>query len=481
MRSSCVIALSATLSGAVLAAAGGCGNRGGGGAPADGGSLPPDTAPPDASPDGSGTPPDGSPDAPPDGGDACGVAWHDVQIGGELDDQIWGLASDGHQLYAAGYEHGVTGVENIEPSGDSRGVILQLDPSGAVAWKTTFDTPGSDTVEGLALDAASGAVYAVGRTSGAFDGFTNQGQFDMFLAVLDARGRNRRLVQIGDDRPQHPTRIGLGPNGALAVAGSDDMFVEENALIARQKGFIASFVRGPSLTSELTESFLQKVELPTPTGGVANSMTDVVIDRDGSGVMYVTSRSDRGARAVPGIFVAKLNADGTTAWRTQISSIPVDAATAVALSADNALFVTGATQATLGSASFGQQDAFVAKVDKATGAIVWTAQAGTADADFPTALAFDRAGNIYSAGHTLIVDPKDPTRNTLTPFVMKFDIGGTLVGTWRAPSVGDTWVTSMVVDACDHVYIAGYTKLSLIPGTSATAGGYDMFVLRATL
>jgi hypothetical protein len=41
------------------------------------------------------------------------------------------------------------------------------------------------------------------------------------------------------------------------------------------------------------------------------------------------------------------------------------------------------------------------KIDRATGAPLWTAQAGGPDSDYPTALAFDAAGNIYLAGITL--------------------------------------------------------------------------------
>jgi hypothetical protein len=473
LQSSLVVRRSRTIS-AVFAAAwvlgAGCGDNapttglgphGGAGGSGGGNDAAPDAAAPDA----------GSPDAAP--APACDLAWHDLQIGTELDDQAWGLATDRDlNLYVAGFEHGVTGVTNIEPDGDSRGVVIKLDPTGTQQWKAVLDTAATDTVEGVAIEAATGTVYAVGRTSGAFDGFVNQGQFDAFLAAVDPHGQATRVLQVGDERPQHPTRLDLGADRRIAVAGYDDTFVEGNAVEALEDGFVASFQRGATLHDGFTEDFLQKV--PTTA---QNRATDVVLDRDGSGSMYVTSMVTSG-RTGFGVFVKKLSRDGTTLWSTRISNITADAANAVALSPSNELFVTGATFQTLGPRSFGQQDAYVLKVDKATGSILWAAQAGSRDSDYPTAMAFDGAGNIYIAGHTFFADPDDPTLGNLDPFAMKFDPTGALLSTWRGGTEQDEFVTSMAVDGCGHAYVGGYTKGSMVKGGAGNAGGWDMFVVR---
>src|SRR5689334_18167129 len=203
----------------------------------------------DASQDGNagdgGSPDGSSADGPAPPPALCDTAWHDLQIGTELDDQLWGMAADanGH-LYVAGFEHGVTGVTNIEPDGDSRGVVIQIDLAGEVQWRTAFDTTASDTVEGIAVDPANGAVVAVGRTSGAFEGVVNQGQFDSFLAALDRQGRISGILQSGDERPQHPSRLSLGGSHLIAVAGFDDTYVTGHSVEAQEDGFVASFERG---------------------------------------------------------------------------------------------------------------------------------------------------------------------------------------------------------------------------------------------
>jgi hypothetical protein len=400
---------------------------------------------------------------------SCDIAWHDVQLGTELDDQVWGLATDASDnVYIAGFEHGITGVTNIEPDGNSRGVVIKLDPSGEVAWRRALDTAGSDTVEGLAVDPASGTLYAVGRTSGAFDGFTSGGQFDAFLAALDDQGRIATMLQVGDERPQHPTRVSLGAGHEVNVAGYDDTFVVGHAIEANEDGFIGSFERGASAPDALAE--------------------DVAAERDGSGSMYIASWVASGRPAGPGlppptgIYVKKLNRNGSEAWSTKITNVSADAANAVALSPSNELFVAGATFRQLGQRSFGQQDAFVLKVNKTTGAVIWAAQAGSADSDFPTALAFDGDNNVYVAGYTF--RPKDPDHpegdGAFEPFVMKFDSRGVLLSTWRGGTDQLEFVTSMVVDRCGHVYIGGYTKGTMVEGVD-NAGGWDMFVIRPTL
>ena len=452
----------ATLCGVVLAASGGCGDN------LSGGGVAPDAAADaaaDAAPINTGPP-------------SCNLAWNDLQVGTDLDDQIWGLTTDeNHNLYASGYEHGVTGVTNIEPDGDSQGVVLKIDPTGAVLWKAVLDTSATDTVEDVAIEPGTGRLYVVGRTSGAFTGFVNQGQFDMFLAALDTKGQMTKIFQTGDERPQHPARLQLGPNHDIAVAGFDDTYIPTNFVMSRDDGFIATYDRGATPDDPFTQSLLQKVPL---SPNIANRITGVALEQDGSGSMYVTSSITGGAQV--GIYVKKLNRDGTTAWSHRITSFSPDAANAVGLSPSGDLFVTGATFATLGTTSFGQQDAFVLKVDKATGNIVWAAQAGGPGSDYPTAMAFDDDGNIYIAGYTDgSAVPGTDNQGGFDAFAMKFGTGGALISSWQKGTANDEFVTSMTVDHCGKAFVGGSSKGVVVDGGKATAGGYDMFVLRAAL
>jgi hypothetical protein len=367
-------------------------------------------------------------------------------------------------------------VTNIEPDGDSRGVVIQIDLAGELQWRAALDTTASDTVEGVAVDPANGAVVAVGRTSGAFEGFVNQGQFDSFLAELDSGGRVSAIFQSGDERPQHPSRLSLGGSHLIAVAGFDDTYVTGHSVEAQEDGFVASFERGTEPTASFRQTLLQKVPLSQ-----ANRLTDVVADRDGSGSMYVTSFVS-GPRASAGIFVKKLNSDGSPVWSTRISALTFDAVNAVGLSPSNELFVAGATGLSLGGPTAGGQDAFVSKIDKATGAILWTTQAGSSASDYPRALAFDELGNIYIAGETLgsvVGDPKLPGGTDV--FAMKLNAAGTLISAWQTGTAENDFATSLVVDHCGRVLVGGYTKGALVENGHDPAGRDDMYVVRAAL
>jgi beta-propeller repeat-containing protein len=461
---------STTVFGAVLVTALGCGGSGSGGG---GGSQ-------DAGGDVDGPGPDAAVDATPIdmGPAACNLVWRDVQAGTDLDDQIWGLTADANQnIYAVGYEHGRTGptnMTNLEPEGDARGVVIKFDPTGTVQWKTALDTTGADTAEGVTLEPGTGRLYVVGRTSGAFNGFTNQGQFDGFLATLEPTGQVINTFQSGDDRPAHPTHLNLGPNRSVLVAGYDDQFEEDRAVLAREVGFIASFERGQTPDAPYKQTYVQKAPFSM---NLANRITGVAVDGDGSGSMYVTS-SVTGGRLV-GIHIKKLNSDGSEVWTHRISPVSADVVT-VAMSPTNEVIVAGATSVTLGSTSYGAQDAFVLKMDKATGDVAWAAQAGSIDTDYPTSLAFDQAGNIYIAGETYgSVMQGGANQGGLDAFAMKFDPNGAWISSWQKGTDKDEVVTSVAADSCGNVLVGGYSK-GVLTGASS-AGGYDMFVLRASL
>jgi len=411
---------------------------------------------------------------------SCDREWTDLRLGTELDDQLRGMAIDEEgNLYLAGFEGGITGVTNIDPAGDARGVILQMDSAGTVRWRAVLDTEAADTVEHLAVDPASGRIYAVGRTSGAFERFANRGQVDGFLAEVDPHGQLGAIVQWGDERPQHPVRLSLGLRGDLAVAGFDDIYVPSNYVEALEDGFVAGFDRSEAAAAGFSQRFLQKVSL-----GEGSRITDVVIDRDESrgesGSMYVT-RYVGGPRASAGIYVQKLSRDGALLWSTRISGLWVDMVTAVGLSPSGELFVTGATFLQLGKRRFGQQDAFLLKVDTRSGRVLWSAQAGSPESDYPTALAFDDAGNIYMAGETLgSVVPGAANQGSADVFAVKVDASGALLASWQKGSAAYDSATSMVVDYCGRVLVGGYSRGSLVDGGPSPSGD-DMFVLRAAL
>jgi hypothetical protein len=411
----------------------------------------------------------------------CQVPWaSDLQLGTAADDQILGMNVDGNDdLLASGYEQGVVGVTNIDPDGDARAVVLKLGPSGTTLWKAILDTAAADTAEDVAVDRASGDLIVVGRTSGAFPTFVNQGQFDLFLARLDPSGQVTSLLQAGNERPQHPVRLSLAPGGGVLVAGWDDTYIPTNYVAANQDGFVAAFTTDPGAGHAFTQTSMQYT-FPQSMTGPFSLATGVAAEQDGSGASYVTTLVASSRSPENGISVTKLDAQQTIVWNELISPDSFDAVTAVGLSPSGDLFATGGTLHTLGAQAFGQEDAYVMKIDKATGAPIWTSQAGGPDSDYPTALGFDAAGNVYIAGITLgSVIAGVPNQGSADLFAMKFSPSGALVSVWQRGTSEDDELTSLAVDSCGRLFVGGYTRGALVAG-QPSSGGEDMFVLQAT-
>jgi DNA-binding beta-propeller fold protein YncE len=413
----------------------------------------------------------------------CGRPWTgDLQMGTALDDEITAVtAAAGGGFYVTGYESGDTTSSDVIPAGDARAIVARYDGAGLLMWETGIETPGADTAEDLQVDPGSGNLMVAGRTSGAFSGFQNAGQMDMYVLALHSGGDAVGSIQIGDERPQHPVRIALG-NGKILVAGYDDIFIPSNYVAALPHGFIAQLSIGAGPTFAPTLDYWQRSALfdsPPPPPSNEDFTTGVAID-PADGAIYVTSTANGGVD-LRGMFITKLDGSGHTVWSNRFSARAGDYVSTIGLSPNGDLIVTGAASLALGSIELGQQDAFVAKIDKTTGAVLWVTAAGSPESDFPTAMAFDVTGNIYVAGQTLgTVAGATVNQGGVDVFAVKVGPSGGVLSSWQRGGAGDDLAAGIAVDACGAVYVGGFTTGTLVPG-HPSAGGRDMFLLKAAL
>jgi hypothetical protein len=78
--------------------------------------------------------------------------------------------------------------QNGDPTpGGSDASLIKYDAAGVQQWFGAFGSSGADGATCAAID-PSGAVYVAGISNGNFDGFTNAGSNDVFLAKFDATG-----------------------------------------------------------------------------------------------------------------------------------------------------------------------------------------------------------------------------------------------------------------------------------------------------
>lgn len=391
------------------------------------------------------------------------------QFGTALGDEALALAAgpDG-VLYVAGFENGVMGQSDLGPSGEVQGFVMRVGASGQVEWRRSLDTTGIDIVEALVVEPGGARVWAAGRTTGAFEGFSAKGQFDGFLASLTAEGTSRVEFQWGDERPQHPVGLSLEPGGAMVVAGYDDIYVPSNYVESWEDPFLLRLERDNAGT--WATSWRQ-----SSGSGEPDMHTGLSVSQGAES--YVSGTVLSGASR--GAFVQRRNARGEVAWSRWLSRSLFDTAAAVVALPDGDLLVAGSTFGAVGDQPLrADQQAYLARLDGTTGEPRWVTQAGTAGSEFVTALAVDARGHAYVAGDTDgWFEGATGEQGALDPFVLEFGPDGTLLGTWQHGSAGggDDHVADVAVDTCGRVFAAGYTEGSFVPGHTPS-GGRDAFL-----
>ncbi|HTB16450.1 MAG TPA: SBBP repeat-containing protein [Bryobacteraceae bacterium] len=170
-------------------------------------------------------------------------------------------------------------------------------------------------------------------------------------------------------------------------------------------------------------------------------------------------------------FLAKLNATGSALiYSTYLGGSALETASAVAVDSAGSAYVTGTTFSTdfptknpYQAVKGAQQDAFVAKINPAGTAWVYSTYLGGNNVDEGNAIAVDSAGNAYVAGYTAssnfpVQSPFQAlnTANTVDAFVTKLNPAGSALvySTYLGGSATD-YATAIAVDSSGSAYVTG--------------------------
>lgn len=197
----------------------------------------------------------------------------------------------------------------------------------------------------------------------------------------------------------------------------------------------------------------------------------------------------------PYSFVAKLNAAGTALVFATYFGISGDSLAAIAVDSQGDLYLAGAASSShfpisLGAAASG--GVFIAKLNQAGSALLYSTLLGAAPSDSPAGIAVDSSGHVYVTGTA--VSPAFPTtpgafqRTSAAPsaaFVAKLDpAGATLLYSTLLGGSGATGAAGRIaVDAPGNVSLTGVTAASDFPVTPgafqpALAGAENAFVAK---
>lgn len=183
-------------------------------------------------------------------------------------------------------------------------------------------------------------------------------------------------------------------------------------------------------------------------------------------------------------FVSKLNSAGSALiYSTYLGGSGDDGGLGIAVDASGNAYVTGWTsssdfptapgafQTTYGGGQYGE--AFVAKLNAAGSALVYSTYLGGSNQDYGSGITVDASGNAYVTGFTVSSDfPTTPGALQLTyggncdAFVSKLNVSGSVLvySTYLGGNDFDEGI-GIAVDGLGNAYVAGLTDSSNFPTT----------------
>lgn len=389
---------------------------------------------------------------------------------------------------------------------------LIIDP--ALSYSTFLGGNGMGAVTSIAVD-AGGNAYLAGWTTATNLPTVNpvqaqqKGSVDAFVAKLGPGGNGLiYCTYLGGRSDDRAFGIAVDSSGDAYVTGwtGSGAFPVVSPLQSTLAGGKDAFVAklNPAGNTLIYSTYL---------GGAGNdSGNGIAVDASGNayvaGYTYSSNFPTLSAYQISNngtenAFVAKLSASGTLIYSTYLGGNGSDGAAAIAVDTAGDAYVTGGTTSTnfptaspVQSASGGNQDAFITKLNATGNGLIYSTYLGgsggaAGSMEAGTGIAVDATGAAYVTGVTNSAN-FPVTSGVLQPastggngeaFVVKLTPAGTslVYSTYLGGSSFD-YASGIAVDSFGNAYIAGYTSSpdfwslrALQPGN---AGSYDAFLTK---
>jgi hypothetical protein len=470
-------------------------------------------------------------------------------LGGNAFEQADALRIDAAgNAYVAGYTDSanfpVSGSAPQGTHGGNRDVfVAKLNPQGTALQYATYiggtnSEPANGVVAGFAVDVA-GNAYVYGTTestdlpttAGAPQtarGNPNSGQFDedTFLTKVNAAGtafafstyNGGSAIDATNEAVQvEAAQLRLDDNGSAWVIGTT-----ESADFPTTAGAFDTTFGGPAGGNPGGgDAFVTRFDTVASTraystylGGTGDELGEAIAV-DATGNAYVSMRT--GSTNFPvtaGAFdtgynggntdvaVAKVNPAGSAlVYATYLGGSNVEASAALRVDVAGSVFVAGSTQSTnfptiAGAADTthngGQNDGFIARLNAAGSALLYSTFAGSGDSDGVFLFEIDSAGSAYGTlgdtlGNATVTTGGRSYVGNSDDYFVKVNAAGTafLDGSYIGGSE-DEAALAMALDAQQNLYLGGATTSSDYPTTAGviqpakagSAGAQDAFLVK---
>ncbi len=406
-------------------------------------------------------------------------------------------------------------TSNLTATGNRDIFISKFDMNGNYLWAKKMEGFGDEIGLSLAID-ASGALYIGGIFQGTVDfdpsaavfSLNSNGQYDIFIAKLDAGGNFLWAKSMGGFGIDGFKSLAIDPSGNVCFVGSFEGLVDfdPGSAVSNLTSAGAFDIFVCKLNSAGTFLWAKSVGASSFDGAFSIAI-------DATSNIYVTGYFNGTADFDPNagvsnltsaggddLFILKLDNSGNFLWANSSGGISSDWGTAITIDASGNVITTGRFQGTIdfdpsagvsNLTSVGaDKDVFVSKLD-ASGNFLWAKSVGDAGYDIAYAIATDATGNIYATGTfsgTVDFNPgtgSNPlTSNGIDVFILKLDAAGNFVWANQTGGSGSETVESIAVDALGKVYITGYyvTTVDFDPSPSVfnltPLGVVDVYILK---
>jgi len=387
------------------------------------------------------------------------VATHRIwvkQVGTDATDVAGAVSVDrsGNVYVAGSTEGGLDGAN----AGDADAFLAKFDASGRLQWARQLGTPKRDSASAVSAD--GDAVYIAGLTFGGLDG-PNRGEYDAFVAKYDRDGNRLWVKQIGTATGEFASSVSADGRGNVYIAG--DTF---GSLAGKHVGKADAYLI--KYAPDGRRRWARQVG--TREGDVAR------VTAGPGGRVYIAGQTDGslGGRNAGGsdAFLVAYTSDGRRLWSRQLGTSSLEYANSVTSDRRGAVYIAGIASGSLGRASAGRTDAFVANYDRA-GRRLWLQQFGTSGDEQANAAAADNGG-VYVVGST---DGRlaDRPFGGFDAFVARFNANGKRLWTDVLGTPALDSARAVSTHAGGHAIVVGQTAGTL----NASAGrGIDAFIAR---